>query len=67
MDEALFDVVATHYDDPNRRRYMAQGLNAARADAVLKMAVHRRGVEVEFYKVVPHGSESIGASTESEG
>jgi hypothetical protein len=48
----LYDVVAIRYDT-RARRTLAERKTLEDADAVIKMAVIRRGVEEEFYKAVP--------------
>lgn len=49
----LWDVVAENIKT-GERRFLANGKTEANADAISNMAVLRRGVEEEFYIVVPH-------------
>jgi hypothetical protein len=57
MSEELFDVVAVRLDDPNQRRLIAERKTERNAEAIVMMAVARRGVEEEFFDVVPHGTD----------
>lgn len=52
MSDQRFAVVAVRLDD-GTQRVMAQDLDERNAEAFIKMAVVRRGVDVEFYKTVP--------------
>lgn len=52
----LFDVVAITIKT-GERRLLAESKDAPNADAIMMMAIARRGIDTEFYKVVPHGSE----------
>jgi hypothetical protein len=52
---ALFDVIATNLRT-GKRRILAARRSERNADAVVMMAVMRRGVDEEFYSVVPAGS-----------
>lgn len=51
-----FDVVEIEIKNPLNRRVMDRGLSRDDADAYVKMAVYRRGVETHFYKAVPAGT-----------
>jgi hypothetical protein len=53
----LFDVIAVNLKT-QAYRFMATRQTQANAEAVMNMAIARRGVEFDFYKIVPHGSES---------
>jgi hypothetical protein len=53
ITEPLFDVVAVEIST-GATRLLESGKTKGNAEAVVKMAVMRRGVEEEFYKVVPH-------------
>lgn len=59
MTANLFDVVAVNIES-SRVRLMAEGKTKANADAIIKMACYRRGVETEFYAAVPAGSHKEG-------
>jgi hypothetical protein len=50
----LFDVIAVTIEPPHTKRLMAERKTEADAEAVIRMAVMRRGVDEEFYKAVPH-------------
>lgn len=52
----LVDVVAVQIKPPHERRVMDSGLTPRNAEAYIKMAVMRRGVENEFYTTQPHSS-----------
>lgn len=54
MAEKLFDVVAVDIATGYSRR-LAEAKTRENAEAILTMAVYRRGVEREFYNIVPHG------------
>ena len=41
-------------------RFMAQGKTLQNAEAIVRMAVYRRGVEEEFFVEVPTGSYNEG-------
>lgn len=51
-EENLFDVVAVNMDK-STVRLIDRNKTRANAEAIEKMAVMRRGVEVEFFAVVP--------------
>ena len=53
----LFDVTATDLKT-GAVRILASGKTKDNAEAISKMAVMRRGVETEFYSVIPTGTES---------
>ncbi len=48
-----FDVIAINQES-HEERTLASDKTRTNADAIIKMAVYRRGVEVEFFKKVPH-------------
>ena len=50
----LFDVVAIRFDNL-KVRLLAEGKTLENAEAVVKFAVIRRGMETEFYSEVPAG------------
>jgi hypothetical protein len=51
--KGVFAVVAVNIAT-GANRVMATGLTEENAEAYVAMAVARRGVEVEFFKAVPH-------------
>lgn len=51
-DGALFDVVAVDLDT-RQERVLATKKDRGDAEAVVKFAILRRGVDQEFYKIVP--------------
>lgn len=55
-NEKLFDVVAVNIET-GKERAIAENLTEANAEAVIAMAVMRRGVDVEFYKSVPRSKK----------
>ena len=55
----LFDVVAVNMDT-NKVRLMAESKSERNAEAIVMMAVGRRGVEEEFFAEVPHGKYKAG-------
>lgn len=56
-DGRLYDVVAITIRSPHTKRLIAERKTAREADAIERMAIMRRGVDVEFYKVVPHPAD----------
>ena len=54
-----YDVVAVSIAT-GRVRLIADDLTEPNADAVVRMAIARRGVENEYYIVVPHGTYKDG-------
>jgi len=53
----LFDVVAVTIAPPYSRRLIAERKTERNAEAIVSMAVMRRGVDEEFYDVVPHPAD----------
>jgi hypothetical protein len=51
-----FDVVAVAIADPHQVRILGKQLTERNAEAVIKLAVMRRGGATEFYKAVTAGS-----------
>ena len=49
----LFDVIAVNIET-GAERFMAEKKTKENAEAIITMAVMRRGVDEEFYKEVPH-------------
>lgn len=52
----MFDVLEIEIAPPHNKRVMAVDMTEMEADAFIKIAVMRRGVENHFYKAVPAGS-----------
>ena len=55
----LYDVVAVNMDT-NKVRIIAKDKTLPTAEAIIRMAVLRRGVEDEFYAEVPSGKFKEG-------
>lgn len=55
MEAELYDVVAVNLET-RKARLIAEKKTERNADATLMMAVMRRGVEKEFFEVVPSGT-----------
>jgi hypothetical protein len=53
--EPIFDVVAVNLET-GVERHLATGKTERNAEAILKMAVMRRGVDEEIFKTVPAGT-----------
>lgn len=53
VSDSLWDVIAIDLITHNAR-LMASAKSEADADAIVKMAVMRRGVETEIFKAVKH-------------
>jgi len=51
----LFDVLEIEIKNPANRRVMDRDMTKENADAYVKIAVMRRGVETHIYKAVPAG------------
>ncbi len=49
----LFDVVAVNIET-GEKRIISSDKTELNAEAIVKMAVARRGVDEEFFKTVPH-------------
>lgn len=54
MSERRYDVLAVEIKPPNNSRVMTENLSREDAEAYVKFAVIRRGVETEFYTVREH-------------
>lgn len=54
-----FDVVAVGLET-NKVRLIAENKSERNAEAIVMMAVGRRGVEEEFFSEVPHGKYKEG-------
>lgn len=59
MSENLYDVVAVNIKT-NKVRIIAKNETHGEADAIVKMAVMRRGVEEDFFTEVIHGQYKNG-------
>lgn len=57
--EKLFDVVAVNHDT-QQVRFLDTGKTERNAEAIEKMAIARRGLDEEFYAVVPAGTYKEG-------
>lgn len=62
----LYDVVAVRIDNGARRLMSDRPLTERNADALMRLAVWRRGVEVEFYIAEPHPASIAAATQENE-
>jgi len=51
-----FDLLEIEIKNPANKRVMERDLSEDNADAFIRMAVFRRGVETHFYKAVPAGT-----------
>lgn len=58
--EKLFDVVSVSIDDGTVSALFGEGKTLANAEAIVKMAVMRRGVDTHFYAPVTAGSHRVG-------
>jgi hypothetical protein len=54
---ALFDVIAVTIKAPHTKRIIAERKTEKNAEAIVNMAVMRRGVEEEFFDAVPHPAD----------
>lgn len=57
---ALFDVIEVEIAAPHRVRVLNAAKTEANAEAIVKMAVMRRGVEHYFFKTCPTGAYHDG-------
>lgn len=53
MTDKLYDVIAVRLDDKSER-IIAERKTEANAEAIVEMAVIRRGCEVEYFTTRPH-------------
>ena len=51
----LWDVIAVNIKT-GEHRILAAGETHRNAEAIMNMAISRRGVDVEFYKLLPSGA-----------
>lgn len=56
----LYDVIEVGMEKPHTVRIIDTGKTMANADAIVKMAVMRRGVEDHFFTTVEPGAYSDG-------
>lgn len=56
----MFDVIAVSLEKPPTVRVLDRGLTQEDADATVRFAVIRRGVEKEFFAKVPAGKYKDG-------
>lgn len=56
----LFDVIEVEIAKPHRVRVIARDKSELNAEAIVNMAVIRRGVEDHFFKAVPAGKYKDG-------
>jgi hypothetical protein len=56
----LFDVIEVCIESGKVLGFMTEGKTEKNAEAVVRMAVYRRGVENSFYAVVDSGKYKIG-------
>ena len=61
-----FDVWSVDIETGKCELLMAGNKDARNAEAVVSMAVMRRGCETHFYATVPHGSHKSGDSLKEE-
>lgn len=59
MKQTMYDVVAVNLKT-HLVRMMSESRDKANAEAVVNLAVMRRGVDEEFFAVVPHGKYDVG-------
>ncbi len=60
--EKLFDVIEVEFSAPNRVRIMGSNKTKKNADAVLSMAIARRGIKRHFFSIEPAGRYKDGDS-----
>jgi len=53
MPQELYDVIAVNIQS-KQERVLATGKTRKDAEAIVKMAVMRRGLDEEYFKKVPH-------------
>lgn len=58
-DELRYDVIAVNIKT-HQVRMIAHDKDARNAEAIIKMAVMRRGIEEEFYTTAAHGAIKDG-------
>ncbi len=61
MTTQLFDVVAVNLNT-GEERYIATSKTLRNAEAIVAMAVMRRGVNEDFFKTVPSGTPLVRRS-----
>lgn len=60
MKEQLYDVVAVDMDTNKVASLFGEKKTLPNAEAIVKMAVMRRGVDGQFYAEVPAGKFKVG-------
>lgn len=58
--ERLYDVVAVDLDTAKVSALFGERKSRAAAEAIVEMAVMRRGVDTQFYAEVPTGKFKVG-------
>jgi len=66
MNDKLYDVVGVNIET-NKVRIMAKNKTHEDADAIVRMAVTRRGVDEEFFSETIHGQYQDGDKWEGDG
>ncbi len=56
----MFDVIEVQFKKPRTVRLIAEGKSERNADAIINMAVMRRGVEEAFFTTAPAGKYKDG-------
>lgn len=56
MSGHLYDVVAVEIANPENIMVMERNKTECNAEAIVNMAVMRRGCDTDFYKTVPAGT-----------
>lgn len=56
----LWDVIAVNIKS-GEHRIMETGKTHRNAEATMNMAIMRRGLDTEFYKLLPHGGDDADA------
>lgn len=58
--EEMYDVVAVNIDSNIVEALFGENKTLENAEAIVSMAVMRRGIKEQFYSEVPHGSLKVG-------
>ena len=66
MPEKLFDVIAVN-QKTRKIQFMAGAKTERNAEAIEKMAIMRRGLEEDFYLIVPEGTYKDGDTYRQKG
>jgi len=62
MDRELLDVVAVEMNSGRVSEILAIAKSERNAEAIITMAVVRRGVDTHFYQEIPTASKKVGDS-----